>query len=170
MPTNQPYFRFNPNAYEEGRCFEKATDTCDICQRPCGWKYTGSIYAAQTPVVCAGCISNGNLARFIGDEHFSLHDIELSPVEPGAKDELFQRTPRVAYFNPFNWPVVDAKPLQFVGYGEDALVLTNTDAQMAIKEAFGKLEWEFEFGTPTSYALVFKEIEGSRYVAVIDLD
>mgnify|MGYP003693076135 CR=1 FL=1 len=48
--------------------------------------------------------------------------------------------------------------------------LTNAGAQDAIKAAFDDLDWEFERGTPTPYALVFREIDGNRYRAAIDLD
>ena len=84
--------------------------------------------------------------------------------------ELLQRTPGVACFNPYEWPVLDGKPLAFQGYGEDEAILKNADAQAAIKTAFDEEDWEFEPGTPTPYALVFKEIDGDRYKAVIDLD
>ena len=170
MISGQPHFRFNPGAYETGRSFEKSAEICDVCQSSCGWKYTGSIYALQRPTVCADCIANGNLTQFMDDRHFSLHDIELSGASSELETEVLQRTPGVACFYPFDWPVLDSKPMQFIGYGEDQRVLSNPDAQLAIEEAFVKADGEYELQTPTSYALVFKEISGDRYRAVIDLD
>jgi uncharacterized protein CbrC (UPF0167 family) len=120
MSNDQPYFRFNPGAYEEGRSFERSSDTCDVCLRPSVWKYTGGVYATEDPVVCARCIANGELGRFLGGKHFSLHDIEMNGAEPSLAKEILQRTP-----------------------GSRA---------------------------PTSYALVFKEIDGERYRAVVDFD
>ena len=170
MTSDQPHFRFNPGAYKSGRSFERSADLCDVCRSSCGWKYTGSIYALKSPTVCAGCIANGSLTQFIYDQHFSLHDIELSGASPELEMEVLKRTPGVACYNPFDWPVLDSKPMQFIGYGEDQMVLSSADQQLAIKQAFVELDWEYELQTPTPYALVFKEIDGNRYRAVIDLD
>jgi len=169
MSDDQPYFRFNPGAYENGRSFERSSDVCDVCSRPCVWKYTGGIYTEEEPgVVCARCIANGELGRFLGDEHFSLHDIIISGAEPSLEKEVLQRTPGVASYNPFEWPVLDAKPLAFVGNGEDEDLLDIAAVRSAIEVAFAEIGRTFN--GPTSYALIFKEIEGERYRAVVDFD
>ncbi|WP_119302731.1 CbrC family protein [Dongia deserti] len=168
MGDNQPYFRFNPGAYEDGRSFERSSDVCEVCSRPCVWKYTGGVYAMESPVVCARCIANGELGKFLGDEHFSLHDIEISGAEPRLEKEVLQRTPGVACYNPFEWPVLDAKPLAFVGYGEDQGLLDIEAVRSAIDAAFEEIGRRFD--GPAPYALVFKEIEGERYRVVIDLN
>ena len=49
MSDDQPYFRFNPGAYEDGRSFERSSDVCEVCSRPCVWKYTGGVYATEEP-------------------------------------------------------------------------------------------------------------------------
>lgn len=170
MNIDQPNFRFNPGAYGDGRSFERSNDACDICHKPSVWKYSGSLYAAANPSVCARCIANGDLAKFLNDEHFSFHDIELDGANASLEIELLQRTPGVSCFNPFEWPVLNATPMVFIGYGEDAPILSDDGAQEAIETAFKELDWEFEPGEPTPYALVFKEIDGTRYRAVIDLD
>ena len=167
MSGDQPYFRFNPGAYEDGRSFERSSDVCEVCSRPCVWKYTGNIYAKEEPsVVCARCIANGELGKFLGD--FGLHDVDLSGAEPSLKMEVRQRTPGVACYNPFEWPVLDAKPLAFAGYGEDENLLDIAAVRSAIEAAFGEIGQKFN--GPTPYALVFKEIDGERYRAVVDFD
>jgi uncharacterized protein len=168
MSGDQPYFRFNPRAYEEGRSFERSHEVCDVCSSPCVWKYTGGIYAIEEPIVCARCIANGELGKFFGDKHFSLQDIEMSGAEPSLEKEVLQRTPGVACYNPFDWPVLDGKPLAFVGYGEDKDLLDIAAVRSAIEAAFGEIGRKFD--GPTSYALVFKEIDGERYRAVVDFD
>jgi uncharacterized protein len=169
MSADQPYFRFNPGAYENGHSFERSSEVCEVCSRPCVWKYKGSVYIEEKPpVVCARCIANGELGRFLDDEHFSLHDIEMSGAEPSLKKEVLQRTPGVTCYNPFEWPVLDAKPLAFVGYGENQTLLDIAAVRSAIEAAFGEIGQKFD--GPTPYALVFKEIDGERYRAVIDFD
>ena len=168
MSDDQPYFRFNPGAYEEGRSFERSGDVCEVCSRPCVWKYTGGVYATEDPVVCARCIASGDLGRLLGTEHFRLHDTEISGAEPSLEREVLQRTPGVASYSPFDWPVLDAKPLAFVGYGENQDLLDIVAVRSAIEAAFGEIGQTFDGST--SYALVFKEIGGERYRAVIDFD
>lgn len=168
MSADQPYFRFNPGAYKDGRSFERSSAVCDVCSRPCVWKYTGGIYATEHPVACARCIANGALGRFLGDEHFSLHDIEMSGADSSLETEVLQRTPGVACYNPFEWPVLDAKPLAFAGYGEDQDLLDIAAVRSAIEAAFAEIKQTFD--GPTPYALVFKEIDGERYRAVLDFD
>jgi uncharacterized protein len=168
MSGDQPHFRFYPGAYEKGGPFEASADVCDVCARPCSWKYTGNIYAKERPVVCARCIANGELGRFLGGKRFSLHDIELNGAEPSLEDEVLRRTPGVACFNPFEWPVLDGKPLAFAGYGGDERLLAIPAVRSAVETAFDEIGQTFD--GPTSYALIFKEIDGERYRAVIDLD
>jgi hypothetical protein len=113
-------------------------------------------------------MANGKLAKFLDDEGFTLHDIEMSGAEPSLEKELLQRTPGVACYNPFEWPVLDAKPLAFVGYGDDQNLLDIVAVRSAIEAAFEEIGRRFN--GPTPYALVFKEVDGQRYRAVVDLD
>src|SRR5262249_22050754 len=135
MSDDQPYFRFNPGAYEEGRSFESSSDVCAVCLRPCVWKYTGNVYAIGNPTVCSRCIASGELGKYLSDEHFSLHDIVMNGAEPSLEMEVLQRTPGVACFNPFEWPVLDAKPLAFAGYGGDKRLLDIIAVRSAIDAA-----------------------------------
>jgi uncharacterized protein CbrC (UPF0167 family) len=167
MSDDQPYFRFNPVAYRHE--FEGSEDRCDVCLRPSVWKYKGVIYtAAESPMVCARCIADGGLAAFFGDESFQLHDGELDHADPALEDEVLRRTPGVACFNGFAWPVLDGRPLAFVGYGEDEALIALPEVQAAIGDAFEPLGWTFD--GPSPYALVFRELDGPRYRAVVDLD
>lgn len=171
MSIDQPHFRFNPNAYRYEHAFKASDDRCDVCAQPCGWKYTGNIYALTSPVACARCIANGALGAFLGGGRFALHDIEIEGAEAALETELLQRTPGVACFNPFEWPVLDGRPLAFVGYGPDEGVIDTPDAQAAIATAYADMGWDDVKPNPVDpYALVFRELDGGRYRAVIDLD
>jgi uncharacterized protein CbrC (UPF0167 family) len=169
MSEDQPYFRFYPGAYKEGGPFAASIDVCEVCSRPCGWKYSGGVYAKkEISTVCARCIAGDKLGGFFGGDRFSLHDIELNGAEPSLKDEVLRRTPGVACYNPFEWPALDGKPLAFAGYGEDEDLLAIPAVRSAIRTAFEEIGQAFD--GPTSYALIFKEIDGERYRAVIDFD
>ena len=169
MSDDKPYFRFNPVAYDVKGSFERSSDACDVCSRSCVWKYIGGVYVQMdSPVVCARCIASGELGRFLGDKRFSLHDADISDAKPSLRNEVLQLTPGFATYNAFDWPVLDAKPLAFVGYGEDETLLENAAVRSAIEAAFAEIGWKFD--GPTSYALVFKEVDGERYRAVVDLD
>lgn len=167
MSGDRPDFRFNAVAYDHA--FEASEESCGVCSRPCVWKYTGIIHTAgDAPTVCARCIADGRLGSFLGDRRFQLHDVFLDEADPALEEEVLRRTPGVASFNPFVWPVIDGKPLAFVGYGEEEGLLALPGVQAAIAEAFRELGWTFEGSSP--YALVFREIDGPLYRAVVDLD
>jgi hypothetical protein len=167
MSSDQPHFRFNPGAYAEGRSFERSGEACHVCTKPCVWEYTGGIYALSEPRVCARCIAAGRLGSFLGDVAFALHDVLIEDAEPALAQELLQRTPGFACFNPFDWPVLDAKPLAFLGHGDEAGLFAIPDVRTAISEAFEPFGWDC---APSPYALIFKEIDGERYRVSVDLD
>ena len=167
MSGDKPHFRFNPVAYRHA--FEASEESCGVCARACVWKYVGGIYmAGDRPTLCARCLADGRLAAFLGDRHFQLHDVFLDDADPALEDEVLRRTPGVSCFNPFVWPVLDGKPLAFVGYGEDEALIAVPEVQAAIGEAFEELGWTFD--GPSPYALVFKALDGPSYRAVVDLD
>jgi uncharacterized protein len=168
MSDDQPYFRFYPGAYKEGGSFEPSSDLCNVCSRPCAWKYTGAIYGRDISTVCARCIASGELCGSGGGKDYGLHDIQINGAEPSLEAEVLQRTPEVTSFNPFEWPVIDGKPLAFAGYGQDKSLLAIPAVRSAIEAAFEEIGQTCD--GPTSYALIFKEIDGDRYRAVIDLD
>lgn len=162
--TDQPFFRFSPRAYETGS-FEASDEKCDLCGRPCVWQYDEGIYAAtkQPDFVCARCLADDKLRAYFGAEDYLLHDISLEGVDEAIETELLQRTPGVASFNPFEWPVRDGMPLAFIGYGDDEAVLADPAARLAIAEAF-------EGEDSSSYALVFRTLDGGAYEVVADFD
>lgn len=148
---------------------ERRVESCDVCSRPCVWRYAGALYVAgDRPTVCARCIADGRLAAYLGDRPFQLHDVFLDDADPALEDEVLRRTPGVSCFNPFVWPVLDGTPLAFVGYGEDEALIALPEVQAAIGEASRELGWTFD--GPSPYALVFRELDGPRYRAVVDLD
>ncbi|MEZ6023681.1 MAG: CbrC family protein [Hyphomonadaceae bacterium] len=164
----KPDFRFYPGAYAEGAAFEASTAPCAVCGQACGWRYRGNIYVVNPPqAVCAACIASGRLAAQF--EHLSLHDIALDGAEPALETELLQRTPGVACFNPFVWPVLDGTPLAFLGYGDDPSFAKIEAAQAAAARAGEDVGLD-DMDLPSAYALVFKELDGERYEASLDFD
>lgn len=167
--SRQPHFRFYPGVYRDAGAMEESEASCDACRLPCGWRYTGTIYAvAELDNLCARCISDGRTGSALNDQHFSFHDTELECVSPEAARELLQRTPGVACFNPFAWPVLDGMPLAYIGVGDAPALTALPDVCAAVAAAFEEIGWEPEEQSP--YALLFREVDGSRWRAVIDLD
>ena len=100
----KPHFRFYPNAYASGGPLEESNTVCDVCGQPCGWRYTGGIYAPKRLVnCCAGCIAAGNLEKVLGNGFFGLADITIEDetLSDALQNELLTRTPGVGCFNPF---------------------------------------------------------------------
>lgn len=162
--SEQPFFRFYPKAYADG-VFEPSSEMCDVCDRKAVWLYTGNIYTEnEPPNVCARCIADGSLGRKLKPDAFVLQDVVLEGADPALADEILQATPGVACINPFDWPVIEGKPLAFVGQGDDAALKNDPAIRAAICEAF---DGEDAHG---SHALVFKQIDGDAIVAVPDLD
>lgn len=166
-PARNPYFRFYPGAYEAE--FEESAKQCEVCGDPCGWRYTGIIYSKEYPeVVCAACIHSGRLRAYVG-ARMSLHDVELEGADSELQTELLERTPGVASFNPFPWPVRNGVPLAFVGHGDDEAVQRIPEAHAATAQA--ALECGFDdIALPTPYALVFKGLDEAHYAVVFDFD
>ncbi|WP_158586838.1 CbrC family protein [Aurantiacibacter zhengii] len=163
----KPHFRFYPGAYAEGGPLVASAKPCDCCGQPCVWEYTGNIYASTDATVCAGCIAAGYLGQIFKDG-YSLDDIELeTEVGQALSSELFERTPGVACFDPFEWPVADDAPMAFIGYGAD--FEKDSEAVRATTSAFSKLGWDDQTG-PSDYALLFRPLGGGPMRAVIDLD
>lgn len=166
--SDQPYFRFYPNAYADGDAFEHSDERCDICARAAVWRYTGEIYMeGDPPSVCARCMASGALRERLPADSYVLQDIVLEGADDDLADEILLATPSVASINPFEWPVIDGEPLAYIGVGDAASLKGNTKAQRAIAEAFTDLGEDS--GHP-SHALVFKRLDDDEYVAVIDMD
>lgn len=163
---DQPFFRFNPRAYEPGRAFKASDEPCGHCARPCIWEHTAGVYAVNEAILCARCVAAGGLEALFGGR-YSFHDVEVENADPALEAELLQRTPGVACFNPFEWPVIDGMPLAFLGYGEEADLLAIPEVEMAIAAAFEDFGWD---GGPSPYALIFKQVDAPHYRVVVDLD
>ena len=163
----QPHFRFNPRAYEPGRAFEASDRICGNCARPCVWEHTAGVYARKPTILCARCIAAGSLETVLGGR-YSFHDGEVEEgCDPALEVELLERTPGVACFNPFEWPVIDGVPLAFLGYGEDEALLGIPAVEAAMAAAFDELGWD---AGPSPYALIFRALDGETYRVVVDLD
>lgn len=170
MTDNKPFFRFHPGAYEAMRnCFVRSTDPCSLCGLPCVWLHVGRIYGPLDPAVCARCIANGDLMKTYGDLRFVFHDAQLDGADPALKAEVMQGTPGFSTFNPFRWPVLDGKPLAFFGHGEEKATWTDPAAEATVVRLYKDVLGVTLTG-PTPYALVFREIDGPRYIAELDMD
>ncbi len=186
-----PRFRFYPAAYDakKGR-FEASQEKCDICEAACVWRYTGPIYMiGASPTVCARCLYAGRIGTFLSDRddaetralktkhpdwdvtRYSLHDVELEEdVSDNALEELMQRTPSVASFNPFDWPVHNALPMAWIGVGTEPELVANPDIWRTMQTEWASLWPDDPLTGPTEYLLIFQSIDASAYRAVVDLD
>lgn len=167
--SDQPAFRFHPDAYEHG-CFEASEQACAACGRPCVWKYTQHIYALppEPTAICARCIADGAVAKAVTDGDYGLHDFSFD-AEPEAAlaDEVERRTPGFATYNPFVWPVRNGSPLVFLGFGADA----NLGDVAPVKAAVATLATEMGVDEINAAdALIFRTLDGEAYVATLDLD
>jgi uncharacterized protein len=166
--TDQPYFRFVPSAYENELCFTSSQQQCEICEKPCVWRYTGNVYAVNDPeILCARCIADGRLGKHFGSESFGLHDSDVG-ASRAFWEEINHRTPGIPTWNPIQWPVIEGIPLAFVAVGETKQFPTGADVDDAVAKAWQKIEHE-NLG-PINYVLLFKQIDGPQYRAIIDFD
>jgi uncharacterized protein CbrC (UPF0167 family) len=163
--SDQPHFRFYPNAYAEGGPFKRSLEICDICDRAAVWLYTGEIYAEDdAPEVCARCIANGALGARLPQDGFAMQDIVLEDVDAELAAEVLYRTPGVASINRFDWPVRDGWPLAYLGVGDEAGLGADASVRAAILAASGGEQ------VHGSHALVFRTLDGAATVAVFDFD
>jgi uncharacterized protein len=166
--SDQPRFRFYPNAYAEDGPFKRSVQRCDVCERKAVWLYAGEIYAEdEPPSVCARCLASGALAERLGPDSFALQDIVLEGADEELAAEILYATPSVASINPFEWPVLEGEPLAYIGIGDEAALKSNANAQRAIARAFADIGEE---SGHASHALVFKRLDEEEYIAVIDMD
>ena len=167
----KPEFKYYPGAYDDGGAFEPSNAHCEVCDRPCGWRYTGNIYSNSCPdTVCARCLSDGSLFDWVGSEFMQLQDVDFSDhVGAESRRDVMLRTPGVASFNPFTWPVVDGEPMAFLGVGDrDAFwaIPQCRDAMQAMwRDVLGE-----ELPGPTPYLLIFKRLTTDRYGCALNLD
>jgi uncharacterized protein len=170
----QPHFRFFPGAYEfcagSEDVFRTESGPCDCCGMRDIHAYQGVIYWARNIAftICAQCIADGRLAALLGiGESYSLHDVEVAELDwrDPLVTEVKQRTPGFATFNPFEWPVHDGMPMAFMGYGDEAKWEHVPEALAAMR-----MENEGEDCFPAPYVLIFKQVDGPAYRAVLDFD
>ncbi|MEM7700789.1 MAG: CbrC family protein [Pseudomonadota bacterium] len=180
----KPRFRFFPGCYEfrsqDHEVFEKSSETCEVCGKRDIWRYNGTIYwtLPEETIVCAQCISEGNLAELVPPDKradnqearlhaYSFHDTEVDGLDwrDPLAIEVKSRTPGFPTFNPFEWPSIGGVPMAFMGYGDEEKWKDVSEARAAMKEANGG-----EDHFPCPFLLIFKEIDGPRLKAVIDPD
>jgi uncharacterized protein CbrC (UPF0167 family) len=166
----RPTFRFYPHCWEDGR-FEASQDPCEVCGRPCGWRYVGDLMAWNPPSrVCPRCLHDGALIDHLDDQHgYSCHDVDLPRGTPWPLVvEVTARTPSVTCFNPFPWPVHGDLPMAFVGNGDTPRMWDDLAAREAMQDT-ARAAWKLELTAPTPYLLVFRSLDGGTYRAILDL-
>ena len=97
-----------------------------------------------------------------------LHDITFTDCDPALEREVLTRTPGVASFNPFEWPVMARKPLAFIGEGESPDFRGNKAILAAIDRAWKAMDGEGK--APLHYTLIFRQLDGEAIKAVFDFD
>lgn len=113
MTEPLPAFRFHPDPVHSGSV-ERSPATCRVCARARGFVYTGPTYGDVdlTGAACPWCIADGSAHARFG---VTFHELELpADAAPADVDELEQRTPGFATFNPFVWPVCCGAPAAYV--------------------------------------------------------
>jgi|SRR5690606_7321712 len=108
-----PTFRFHPDPVRSGSV-ARSDVLCEACGRTRGWAYAGPCHA-ETELdgrLCPWCIADGTAhARF----DVTFHDVVLpADVDPGIADEIEQRTPGFATFQPIDWPACCGVPMGYV--------------------------------------------------------
>ncbi len=162
----KPFFRFHPFAYDL-QALTASTAPCEICQRPCIWRHNVPIYSrTEYDNVCASCIANGRLLQV--DPTMQLHDISVTNCDPALERELMTRTPGVASFNPFDWPVIGRMPLAFFGEGNSPRFRGDKVVLAAIGRDWKAMDGEGQ--APLHHSLIFRQIDGGTVRAVFDFD
>ena len=170
--SHKPNFRFHPNAYEA--CFERSSEACDVSGEPCRWRYTGNIYGPPITddlTLSAKSLAAGSLANLTGEDGFSFQDVDFEDdVAESLQSEIFERTPGVASFNPFTWPVLEGFPLAYIGTGAEYRFWKNKSVRIAMQSAWEVLELEIPLSEPNESILLFQTLDKKHYRAVVDLD
>jgi uncharacterized protein CbrC (UPF0167 family) len=98
-----------------------------------------------------------------------MHDADFTEdIADVLAEEVMQRTPGFSTFNAFEWPASRGKPMAYIGHGDEAATWENPAAARAIRKLYADEGDPLEGTTP--YALVFREIDGTRHVAIMDHD
>lgn len=112
-PEPLPTFRFHPDPVQSGAVVA-STETCAVCNRARGYVYVGPCYVEDDfdATLCPWCIADGGACR-----RFAVTFAEVSPG-PGfdlrTADEIEERTPGFATWNPIDWPVCCNTPMAYL--------------------------------------------------------
>jgi len=115
-----PSFRFHPDPVQSGS-FEPSRKPCGCCGQARGYVYTGPCYVEEDfdAELCPWCIADGKAHRCFG---VSFHELEPGPgIDTAIADEIEERTPGFATFNPVPWPSCCGGPMAYlepVGHAE----------------------------------------------------
>ncbi|WP_139921737.1 CbrC family protein [Hymenobacter sp. DG01] len=125
-----PQFTFNPNAYTLG-LFEQKDITCECCQQPRPYNYTGPIYCeADVEDLCPWCIADGSAAAKWDAEFQDWASVEgnspdpaeaSAPINAASLEEVVSRSPGCNSWQQGVWLTHCQDMCVFLGYvgGED---------------------------------------------------
>jgi uncharacterized protein CbrC (UPF0167 family) len=112
MEQALPAFRFHPDPVQSGS-IERSPAACRACGRARGWIYVAGCYAEAEldRALCPWCIADGTAhAKF----DVTFHDLTLpEDADPEVVQEIEERTPGFANFNPFDWPSCCGAPMVY---------------------------------------------------------
>lgn len=108
-----PAFRFHPDPVASGSVARSAA-TCVVCGQARGHVYTSMTYGERDcdGALCPWCIADGRAHARLG---VTFHDLALpDDLDPAIANEIEQRTPGFATFNPFAWLVCCELPMAYL--------------------------------------------------------
>lgn len=177
-----PSFRYHPDPVATGSAV-RASDLCDLCERPAGLRYVGGIFGRQAEVLCLRCIGDGTAAH-----RLALPDgrpAEFTDVGWGVPDnvpmsvreELSQRTPGFIGWQEEHWLYHCGDATAFLGLvGWDDVkdlpdAVASLQAELAAlgvepAEADEQLRWMRRDGDITGY--LFRCLRCGAYLSYSD--
>lgn len=113
MSQPLPSFRFHPDPLQSGS-IEPSPKPCGCCGQARGYVYTGPCYVEDDfdTELCPWCIADGKAHRRFG---VTFHELEPGPgIDTAIADEIEERTPGFATFNPVAWPSCCGGPMAYL--------------------------------------------------------
>ena len=111
---NLPFFKYNPNAYQDKEYFSTQNNICKCCNKPTNM-WTEWMYCVDgVDCVCAQCIYDGSAAKKFNGEFVDF--IEPGVDDADKTDELIHRTPGYLSWQGEHWLVCCADYCAFVGH------------------------------------------------------
>lgn len=108
-----PLFRFHPDPIQSGSVIPSGA-TCCVCHEARGHIYAGPIYGEcdEIEALCPWCIADGSAHQRY---EVTFHEADLAgDPPPEVREEIDERTPGFATFNPIEWPACCQSPMAYL--------------------------------------------------------